>query len=100
MAPVSVCHQVSRTGSRTPPAPQLHRLGVERLADAGDHGGVAEVVRPYDVAPRRMNMRIAVGAVYHTVTSLSFEDRVPTFGVEFGLVDTIVTPCVSGAMMP
>ena len=65
-----------------------HGLGVERLADAGDEAQLREAVaRAPAPAPAFISMRIAVGAVYQTLTRSLLQDAVPALGVELGLVD-------------
>jgi len=71
IAPVSVCHQVSCT--RSPSTSLAHitasalsgspTLAVNRSADKSCWAARS--------GPRRMSIRIAVGAVYQTVTRLS-----------------------------
>src|ERR687896_376645 len=70
IAPVSVCHQVSTTGARSPPITfqyQTHASGLigsptepsRRIDDRSCFSG--------NSVPHRMNARIAVGAVYRIV---------------------------------
>jgi hypothetical protein len=52
-------------------------------------------------APAFISIRIAVGAVYQTLTLLLLQDRIPAVGVELGLIDHHrCTPFASGAMIP
>ena len=88
MPPVSVCHQLSWIGRPEHLLAPPHRLRVERLADAGDEAQLRESGTCAAIsAPAFISMRIAVGAVYQTVTRSSCEDAVPALGVEFRLVD-------------
>ena len=76
MPPVSVCHQLSWIGRPSAPLAPDHGLRVERLADAGDEPQRRQVVRPRAArGPCRISIRIAVGAVYQTVTCWS--GRIP-----------------------
>ena len=86
--PVSVCHQLSWIGQAERLVAPDHGLRVERLADARDEAQLREVVARAQPPRRpRISMRIAVGAVYQTVTRSSLEDAVPALGVEVRLVD-------------
>ena len=86
--PVSVCHQLSWIGRPSASCAPDDGLGVERLADARDEAQGAEVEAARgSSAPALISMRIAVGAVYQTLTRSSCEQPVPALGVEVGLVD-------------
>ncbi len=102
MPPVSVCHQLSWIGSPSASSPHHDRLGVERLADAGDEAqrGKAIAAAPSS-APAFISMRIAVGAVYQTVTPLAPRRmRYQRSASKSASSTMLVTPCSSGAMMP
>ena len=71
MPPVSVCHQLSWNGwPKRVDAPH-HGFRIQRLADAAEKAQATQIVRRASGAPAFINMRIAVGAVYQTVTRSS-----------------------------
>ena len=78
MQPVSVCQKVSWNGMPKASCDQMHRLGVERLADAGQVAQRGEVeLAATSSVPSRISRRIAVGAEYQTVI-LCFCDEART----------------------
>ena len=86
--PVSVCHQLSWNGRPSTSLPQHDGLRVERLADRGrDPQRATDRAAARSSGPAFISMRIAVGAVYQTVTRSSLEQLVPALGEELGLVD-------------
>src|SRR5688572_5709840 len=70
IAPVSVCHQVSTTGARSPPITfqyQTHASGlIGSPTDPRSRSEDRSCFPGYSV-PHRMNARMAVGAVYRMV---------------------------------
>jgi len=70
IAPVSVCHQVSTTGARSPPIAfqyQTHASGlIGSPTDPRRRSEDRSCFSGYSV-PQRMNARIALGAVYRIV---------------------------------
>ena len=100
--PVSVCHQLSWIGRPNASMPHTHRLGVQRLADAGDEAQRATGrTRAASSAPACISMRIAVGAVYQTRDPLRLRGSGTSARRRSRASSTmLVTPCVSGAMMP
>ena len=70
MAPVSVCHQVSTTGARSPPITfqyQIHASGLMGSpTEPSNRSDDRSCFSGYSV-PHFMNARMAVGAVYRIV---------------------------------
>ena len=66
IAPVSVCHQVSTTGVRSPPMTrryQIHASGLIGSPTEPSSAQRGQVVLAGTASPHFMNVRIAVGAV-------------------------------------
>ena len=80
--------------------PPDDRLGIERLADAGDEAQRERSCCARARSPAFISMRIAVGAVYQTVTCCSCEDAYQRSASNSASSTMLVTPLVSGAMMP
>ena len=100
IAPVSVCHQVSRTG--LPKASWAH-VTASALSGSPTLARCRSALRSKPrttSAPARMNMRSAVGAVYQTVTCSSSRMRHQRRASNSPASHTTVTPRVSGEMMP
>ena len=77
MAPVSVCHQVSTTGVRSPPMTwryQIHASGLIGSPTDAEHAAATTGRTPAGISsPHFMNVRIAVGR--------GVEDRDPYFSM-------------------
>ena len=100
MPPVSVCHQLSWNGS--PKASRPHTtasgfsgsptLAMKRSADR---------LRPRTASePSFIIMRIAVGAVYQTLTRSCSSTEYQVVASNSASTTTLVTPATSGAMIP
>src|SRR5204862_2859868 len=71
MPPVSVCHHVSTMGQRPPPMCcryHIHASGLIGSPTEPSNRSVERSCRAGSSVPHFMNARIAVGAVYNTVT--------------------------------
>src|SRR5436190_21745307 len=71
MLPVSVCHQVSTIGQRSPPITlwyQAHAFGLMGSPTLPSRRSEDRSCRPGYSGPHLMQARIAVGAVYMIVT--------------------------------
>ena len=98
--PVSVCHQLSWMGSPNASSPQRTASGfsgsptlaMKRSAGCGCSRAIS--------VPARISIRIAVGAVYQTLTCSSSRIRYQRPASKSPSSTTLVTPCASGAMIP
>ena len=71
MAPVSVCHQVSTIGQRSPPMTRryhIHASGLIGSPTVPSRRRLDKSCLAGSSGPHFMNVRIAVGAVYRMVT--------------------------------
>ena len=67
IAPVSVCHQVSTTGVRSPPITRRYQIHASGLIGSPTEPSSRSEDRSYFAgmsSPHFMNVRIVVGAVY------------------------------------
>src|SRR5688500_16425412 len=74
MAPVSVCHQVSTIGQRSPPITRRYHIHASGLMGSPTEPSRRSELRslpPGRSSPHFMKVRIAVGAVYRIVTPYS-----------------------------
>src|SRR3954471_21571864 len=102
MAPVSVCHHVSTTGQRPPPMTSWYHIHASGLIGSPTDPRSRREDRSRRAGhsvPHRMNARIAVGAVYRTVTpycSINPQNR--SFAGQSGAPSyiTTVAPFASG----
>ena len=86
--PVSVCHQLSWNGLPKASTPQTTASGLSGSPTLAIKRKLERSNCPGDVRrPAFISMRMAVGAVYQTETFCCFEDTIPAFGVELGLVN-------------
>ena len=100
MPPVSVCHQLSWNG--LPKASALHTtasglsgsptLAISRSLDRSNRLAIS--------VPTFISMRIAVGAVYQTVTFCCCRMRYQRSASNSAWSTIMVAPLVSGEMMP
>jgi hypothetical protein len=81
------------------PRPE-HRLGVERLADAGQVAQRGEIERRTRSRPSFISSRIAVGAEYQTVTRCFSMNWYQRSALKPASSTTCVTPFAQGPMMP
>jgi hypothetical protein len=71
IAPVSVCHQVSTMGQRSPPMTRRYHIHASGLIGSPTLPSTLSLERSRPAgssSPHFMNVRIAVGAVYRIVT--------------------------------
>ncbi|RPK55662.1 hypothetical protein EES44_27995 [Streptomyces sp. ADI96-15] len=102
MAPVSVCHQVSTIGQRSPPMFLRYHIHASGLIGSPTEPSTRRLERSYLAgmsSPHFMNVRMAVGAVYSSVTPYfwTFSQNRPWCGVS-GVPSymTWVAPLASG----
>ncbi len=100
MPPVSVCHQLSWNGR--PKTSWLHTTasGLSGSPTLARKRSARRSKRRTGSAPAFINMRIAVGAVYHTLTRSDSRMPYQRSRSKSASSTTMVTPLVSGAMMP
>ena len=75
MAPVSVCHQLSWTGSPRTSAPQATTTGLSGSPTLAMKRSADRSCPAASSGPYRISMRSAVGAVYQTVTRCPASSR-------------------------
>ena len=98
--PVSVCHQLSWKGRPKVSCPQMTASGLSgspTLARKRRAGNLCVRARS---APAFINIRIAVGAVYQTLTRCASRTWYQRGASKSPSSTTLVTPLVSGAMSP
>ena len=100
IAPVSVCHQLSWMGRPRASRPHTTASGFSGSPTLATKRSADRSYSPGSSSPARMSMRIAVGAVYQTVTRCSSRIPYQRSASNSASSTTIVMPWVSGATMP
>ena len=98
--PVSVCHQLSWIGRPSASCPQTTASGFSGSPTLATKRSADRSCSLRASAPARISIRTAVGAVYQTRDPLALERRYQRSASNSPSSTTIVTPCVSGAMIP
>ena len=98
--PVSVCHQLSWNGLPNASTPQTTASGLSGSPTLAIKRSFDRSNRWATSAPAFISMRIAVGAVYQTVTFCSCRMRYQRSASNSAWSTINVTPLVSGEMMP
>ena len=98
--PVSVCHQLSCTGSPSTSWPQTTASGFSGSPTLATKRKLDRSYSRASSGPAFISMRRAVGAVYQTVTRWSWRIWYQRSASNSASSTTHVTPWVSGVMMP
>ncbi len=98
--PVSVCHQLSWNGRPNASTPQRTASGLSGSPTLARKRSAAVRRRRTGSTPAFIIIRIAVGAVYHTLTFWSCRMSYHRSASKSPSSTMLVTPLVSGAMMP
>ena len=100
MPPVSVCHQLSWIGRPKASTPQTTPSGFNGSPTLATNRSDDMSYSLVMSVPAFVSMRIAVGAVYQTVTRLSWMIPYHRSASSSPSSTRLVTPCTNGAMIP
>jgi hypothetical protein len=100
MPPVSVCHQLSWIGMPKASMPHHTASGLSGSPTLAMNLSFSNECFFARSNPAFISMRIAVGAVYQTVTCCSRRMRYQRSASNSASSTMLVTPCTSGATMP
>ena len=98
--PVSVCHQLSWNGWPRTSCPQTTPSGFSGSPTLAQNRSAERSWPAARSGPARISIRIAVGAVYQTLTRSRSRMRYQRSASKSSASTMLVTPFVSGAMIP
>ncbi len=98
--PVSVCHQLSWMGIPNASIPHQTASGLSGSPTLATKRRSGNACCFASSAPAFISMRMAVGAVYQTLTRSSSRMRYQRTASKSASSTMLVTPCTSGVTMP